>query len=120
MSCHGSALPQTQLQGKRQAACRIDVVPPRLPRSDQLSAFEEDLQSSTSDSASLPDATQHAEFYDSEADEQDQAWVTTQQQGRRSDAILSCPGCFTTICVDCQRHEYIATQYRAMFVTNCR
>lgn len=125
MSCHGSAL-QTQPQGKRPAASRRDVVSPRLSHSDQLSAFEEgttafeeDLQSA-SDSASLPDAKHHAEFYDSEADEQDQAWVTAQRQGRRSDAILSCPGCLTTICVDCQRHEYITTQYRAMFVTNCR
>lgn len=119
MTCHGSALPQTQLQGKRQAAFTTDDVSPRPPQSDQLDAFEEDEQS-TSDSASLPEAKQHAEFYDSEADDQDQAWVTTQRQGRRSDAILSCPGCLTTVCIDCQRHEYITTQYRAMFVTNCR
>ena len=119
MSCHGSAL-QTQLQGKRQAACKPDVVSPRLPQSDQLCAFEEEDLQDTSDSASLPDAKQHAELYNSEADEQDQAWVTTQRQGRRSDAILSCPGCLTTVCIDCQRHDYITTQYRAMFVTNCR
>ena len=40
-------------------------------------------------------------------------------QGRKTDAILSCPGCFTTCCIDCQQHEY-KDQYRAMFVTNCR
>ena len=113
MSCPNSAVPQTSLEGKRQADTRLS------PQVKQLSAFEEDLQS-TSDSESLPGAGQHAEFYDSEADEQDQKWVEQQRQGRRSDAILSCPGCLTTVCVDCQRHEYITTQYRAMFVTNCR
>ena len=119
MSCNSSALPHIPPQGKRQAACKTDAVLPRLRHADHVSAFEEDLQS-TSDAASLPDADQHAEFYDSGADERDQAWISKQRQGRRSDAILSCPGCLTTICVDCQRHEYITTQYRAMFVTNCR
>lgn len=113
MSSRNSALPQTSLEGKRQANDRLSL------QSKQPSAFEDDLQS-TSDSESLPGAGQHAELYDSEADEQDQKWVEQQRQGRRSDAILSCPGCLTTVCVDCQRHEYITTQYRAMFVTNCR
>lgn len=40
-------------------------------------------------------------------------------QGRVTDAILSCPGCFTTLCIDCQRHERYQNQYRAMFVMNC-
>lgn len=78
----------------------------------------EDL--SQSDSESLPGSGQHAEFYDSEADDKDQVWAQKQRQGRRSDAVLSCPGCLTTVCIDCQRHEYITTQYRAMFVRNCR
>lgn len=119
MSCSSNTLSHIPPQGKRQAACKTDAGPPRLPQSGQLFAFEEDLES-TSDSASLPDADQHAEFYDSGADEQDQAWISKQRQGRRSDAILSCPGCLATVCIDCQRHEYITTQYRAMFVTNCR
>jgi hypothetical protein len=37
---------------------------------------------------------------------------------RSSDAILSCPRCFTTVCMDCQEHERYAGQYRAMFVMN--
>ncbi|XP_014786392.1 E2F-associated phosphoprotein [Octopus bimaculoides] len=36
-----------------------------------------------------------------------------------SDALLDCPACMTTICVDCQRHERYPNQYRAMFVMNC-
>jgi len=35
---------------------------------------------------------------------------------RDSDAILSCPCCFTTVCMDCQQHEKYTDQYRAMFV----
>lgn len=37
-----------------------------------------------------------------------------------SDAILSCPACMTTLCIDCQRHELYKNQYRAMFVMNCK
>ena len=37
---------------------------------------------------------------------------------RTSDAILSCPRCFTTVCMDCQQHERYANQFRAMFVMN--
>lgn len=35
---------------------------------------------------------------------------------RKSDAILSCPSCFNIVCMDCQRHERYANQFRAMFV----
>ena len=77
-------------------------------------------ETSDSDSHSLPELGQHADCYDSEADNKDQAWAEKQRQGRHSDAILSCPGCLTTVCIDCQRHEYMTTQYRAMFVRNCR
>lgn len=37
---------------------------------------------------------------------------------RSSDAILSCPCCFTIVCMDCQRHERYKNQFRAMFVMN--
>jgi hypothetical protein len=33
---------------------------------------------------------------------------------RRSDAVLSCPCCFTPLCYDCQRHDVYLSQYRAM------
>ena len=37
-----------------------------------------------------------------------------------TDAILNCPCCMTTLCMDSQRHETFKTQYRAMFVSNCK
>ncbi|XP_042302246.1 E2F-associated phosphoprotein isoform X2 [Sceloporus undulatus] len=75
-------------------------------------------------------------FYDPEEDNRDQEWVdrkrrgyhnirSTQHQQVRppaipnSDAVLNCPACMTTLCLDCQRHESYRTQYRAMFVMNC-
>ncbi|XP_001512221.1 E2F-associated phosphoprotein [Ornithorhynchus anatinus] len=73
-------------------------------------------------------------LYDPEKDNEDQAWVDAQRMGYHglrvqgshrqpvvptSDAVLNCPACMTTLCLDCQRHESYKTQYRAMFVMNC-
>ncbi|XP_058471203.1 E2F-associated phosphoprotein [Solea solea] len=80
-------------------------------------------------------------LYDPDEDDRDQAWVDARRrrymsrkrpaaaaggsQPRRpralpsSDAVLNCPACMTTLCLDCQRHEKYRTQYRAMFVMNC-
>ncbi|CAL1575364.1 unnamed protein product [Knipowitschia caucasica] len=77
-------------------------------------------------------------LYDPDEDDRDQAWADNkrkQYQRRRppgggaasarsrggcsSDAVLNCPACMTTLCLDCQRHEKYRTQYRAMFVMNC-
>ncbi|XP_060196113.1 uncharacterized protein LOC132625421 [Lycium barbarum] len=60
------------------------------------------------------------EFYDEELDHKDELWVQKKRGGRTSDAILNCPACFTTLCLDCQRHEKNVTQYRAIFVVNCK
>ena len=35
-----------------------------------------------------------------------------------SDAVLSCPACFTLICLDCQRHSNFGNQWRALFAQN--
>ncbi|XP_015271884.1 PREDICTED: E2F-associated phosphoprotein [Gekko japonicus] len=77
-------------------------------------------------------------LYDPEEDKRDQEWVdrqrrryhnirSAQPEGNQarlsaipsSDAVLNCPACMTTLCLDCQRHEKYRTQYRAMFVMNC-
>ncbi|XP_013885388.1 E2F-associated phosphoprotein [Austrofundulus limnaeus] len=72
-------------------------------------------------------------LYDPDEDDRDQAWVDARRYYNRkltpaasraqrlpnSDAILNCPACMTTLCLDCQRHEKYRTQYRAMFVMNC-
>ncbi|XP_055343383.1 E2F-associated phosphoprotein-like [Paramacrobiotus metropolitanus] len=79
-------------------------------------------------------------FYDPKMDDDDQDWVdeerekyqspgktTKKSRGKKrergmpqSDAVLDCPACMTTLCLDCQRHEIYHQQYRAMFVRNCR
>ena len=57
-------------------------------------------------------------------EEQPDAEETTSKNiiyiGANTDAILNCPCCMTNVCYDCQRHEKFKTQYRAMFVTNCK
>ncbi|XP_052205963.1 uncharacterized protein LOC127810488 isoform X2 [Diospyros lotus] len=60
------------------------------------------------------------EFYDPDLDDKDEIWVQKQRKCRSSDAVLSCPACFTTLCLECQRHEKYLTRYRAVFVTNCK
>ncbi|KAI4373138.1 hypothetical protein MLD38_011297 [Melastoma candidum] len=59
------------------------------------------------------------EFYDPDLDCKDERWIDKKRRGRTTDAVLSCPGCFTTLCLECQRHEKYLTQYRAIFVVNC-
>ncbi|KAE8677885.1 thioredoxin X [Hibiscus syriacus] len=60
------------------------------------------------------------EFYDPKLDDKDELWVQKERKGRISDAVLSCPACFTTICLECQRHEKCVTEYRAIFVVICK
>ncbi|KAM6566665.1 uncharacterized protein LOC115722936 [Cannabis sativa] len=60
------------------------------------------------------------ELYDPELDDKDELWVQKKRKGRHSDAVLSCPACFTTLSLVCQRHEKYLTQYRAIFVVNCK
>ena len=72
------------------------------------------------DAATLGLQTGEPEFYDPAADDADERWATKQRHGRKSDAILSCPGCLTTVCIDCQQHADYEGQFRAMFTMNCR
>ncbi|QCE08739.1 E2F-associated phosphoprotein [Vigna unguiculata] len=66
------------------------------------------------------DYTTKPEFYDPDLDDKNEQWIHKKRQGRVSDAVLSCPACFTTLCLECQRHEKYLTQYRAVFVANCK
>lgn len=59
------------------------------------------------------------EQYDPNADDVDASWAAKQRRGRASDAVLSCPACFTTVCIDCQQHSQRSNQFRAVFVMNC-
>ncbi|KAF3456711.1 hypothetical protein FNV43_RR01365 [Rhamnella rubrinervis] len=66
------------------------------------------------------DYTIKPEFYDPDLDDKDELWVNKRRKGQNTDAVLSCPACFTTLCLECQRHEKYLTQYRAVFVVNCK
>lgn len=73
-----------------------------------------------SDGSSLELDTKEAEFYDPDADEKAAQKLERLRGGRHSDAILSCPCCFTSICIECQQHAAYHNQFRAMLVMNCR
>ncbi|KMZ75246.1 E2F-associated phosphoprotein [Zostera marina] len=60
------------------------------------------------------------DFYDSNLDDRDEVWVHKRRKDVTTDAVLSCPACLNMVCIDCQRHEKYVTQYRAMFVFNCK
>lgn len=75
---------------------------------------------SSDDEEALGMKTDPPEFYDAKADEKDEKWVQKLRHGRRSDAMLSCPACLCTVCMDCQQHDSDERQFRAMFVINCR
>ena len=85
---------------------RSPYVPSRSPMSSESEEFDV-----PSDAALL---------YDPLSDDRDAQWVGKMRKGRSSDAILSCPCCFVTLCVDCQHHDSQQNRYRAMFVMNCK
>ncbi|ORX59903.1 hypothetical protein BCR36DRAFT_341993 [Piromyces finnis] len=68
------------------------------------------------------------EWYDPDEDDKNEYWIRKKTHTikgkdgklkKNSDAILTCPLCFTYLCFDCQRHEIYHNQYRTMFVRNC-
>ncbi|KAK9767595.1 hypothetical protein K7432_002482 [Basidiobolus ranarum] len=72
-------------------------------------------------------------LYDPTMDDKDEIWVTSRtvvnaprdEMGQKSkvrptDAVLTCPLCWTPLCYDCQKHEKFTNQFRAMFVENCK
>lgn len=83
---------------------------------DERASLSDD--SSSSGRAELADA--EPEFYDPDADERNERWVARLRAGSRTDAILSCPQCFTTLCVECEQHATRDNQFRARHVLNCR
>ncbi|KAF2074299.1 hypothetical protein CYY_004393 [Polysphondylium violaceum] len=44
----------------------------------------------------------------------------TSKKDKKYEIYLSCPCCFTLLCIDCQKHDVYKNQYRAMFTKNCR
>ena len=77
--------------------------------------------SSESDERLPAPATAHdAMLFDPDADAEDERAAVNARGGRQSDAILSCPACFATLCTDCQAHAREEACFRAMFVQCCR
>lgn len=99
-----------------------DDAPLDVPRSHVTDKESSPLDDDSDTTSSLAKElnTDAPDFYDPDIDDQDAEWVSKQRQGRKSDAILSCPCCLTTLCIDCQQHTEVESQFRAMFVLNCR
>ncbi|KAJ2851671.1 hypothetical protein GGI22_005243 [Coemansia erecta] len=79
-----------------------------------LSSLEEEASMTTG--SELGEACE--ETYDEEADQQDSAWMDKHHPGA-TDAVLSCPACFTQICFVCQAHARYSGQFRALSVVHC-
>ena len=65
-------------------------------------------------------AREARDFFDADADARDEAALVRAMGGAsagKTDAMLSCPGCFALVCALCQRHERFE-QYRAVFARN--
>jgi hypothetical protein len=67
-------------------------------------------------------------LFDNFEDDKNEKWAAKHKarvsgggagSGRKSDATLSCPCCFTNLCFDCQKHAQFDNQFRAMFVHGC-
>ncbi|KEP67313.1 UNVERIFIED_CONTAM: hypothetical protein HHA_223630 [Hammondia hammondi] len=82
---------------------------------DEEDALERDLRQRLE-----KELEEGGDFYDSSADEEDEKWVAEHLRvgDRTTDAILCCPGCFTPVCYQCQRHEKFLFQYRAVSACN--
>eukprot|EP00873_Tetraselmis_striata_P045821 jgi/Tetstr1/466085/TSEL_010670.t1 len=81
---------------------------------------DSDSDSARGEAQRLASAAEQEEWMlDPDADERDAVWADAARGGRPSDAILSCPACLTTLCLECQQHELYEGQFRAMFVRNC-
>ncbi|DAZ99112.1 TPA: hypothetical protein N0F65_008417 [Lagenidium giganteum] len=77
--------------------------------------------SQASDDADLLRNFEQDPLYDPDMDDADNHWVQSNLKPSTSqtDAVLCCPCCFLTICLDCQRHIKYPNQYRASTAVNC-
>lgn len=60
------------------------------------------------------------EHYNAVADEKDAKHAAERRGAGPSDAELSCPSCFTRLCVESQQHSLYATQFRALDAFNVK
>ncbi|CAB4483783.1 unnamed protein product [Rhizophagus irregularis] len=76
-----------------------------------------DLDTTDEEESDIPEAS--SKRYSSKAKQK----VSTSKSSEipsGTDAILSCPLCFTPLSYHTQRHELYSNQYRAIFVENCK
>ncbi|XWS68453.1 hypothetical protein CRYUN_Cryun04dG0091500 [Craigia yunnanensis] len=81
--------------------------------SKQVAEMEEETKSPTNSQQTISDNDEidystKPEFYDPDLDDKDELWVQNKRKGHISDAVLSCPACFTTLCLECQRCRFFA------------
>ena len=77
-------------------------------------------QTATRQNSTTSDAAEHAQKVRKVTQSTSSSSSTSTLKPRHSDAILSCPYCFNTVCMDCQKHERKHNQYRAMFFMNIK
>ncbi|KAM9955596.1 hypothetical protein ACTFIW_009089 [Dictyostelium discoideum] len=61
-------------------------------------------------------------YFDETEDDENEKWMKENYKlsGKfKSDGRLSCPCCFTLLCIECQQHSSYSNQYRAIQVKNC-
>ncbi|KAJ1734272.1 hypothetical protein LPJ72_002432 [Coemansia sp. Benny D160-2] len=92
----------------------IDVADAAEHEGAESAELSDDSQESSGGSA----CEANEETYDEEADHRDAAWLAENHPGA-TDAVLSCPACFTQICFVCQAHTRFAGQFRALSVVHC-
>jgi hypothetical protein len=95
------------------------ALPPPVPHQDEGAVF-----SASSDVGDNSDATSgqpEGDLYDPRADDVDERWVQRNlARGQKARGPhLTCPSCFTLLCVQSQAHEEYSGQFRAVFVQNC-
>lgn len=117
-----SSLPSRPSAGfKRKSSERKQQSPPFRP-TFRGGGEEEEEEEDKMDEEHMQNI-QPDDLYDPDLDDRDEERLGFHHllsSHRISDAILSCPHCFTTLCLDCQAHETFPHQYRAMFVQHCR
>ncbi|KAN0025660.1 hypothetical protein ACTFIU_010254 [Dictyostelium citrinum] len=61
-------------------------------------------------------------YFDENEDDENEKWMKDNYKlsGKfKSDGRISCPCCFTLLCIECQQHSSYINQYRAIEVKNC-
>lgn len=111
----------------------------KINSSKEIPDDENSNEPSTSQKNSTKsDVTNDDLLYDPDMDAEDEKWINDKRRSYifpnekkesgssklkplpNSDAVLNCPACLSLLCLDCQRHDVYKSQYRAMFVSNCK